>query len=85
MARGAESSNRHVVLEAWKGMNRWKYEIANEIGISNQVRDGYWGEIPSRDCGAVGGHMVKRMVEAYERQLAGGTAGGGAGGGMTGV
>jgi len=82
MARGAESSNRHVVAEAYKAMNRFKYEMANEVGIANQVKDGYWGYISSRDCGSVGGQMVKRMIEAQERQLAGGTGGGG---GLTGA
>ncbi|WP_418790114.1 small, acid-soluble spore protein, alpha/beta type [Phosphitispora sp. TUW77] len=66
-----QKSNKLVVPEASQAMNQFKYEMANEVGISNQIQGGYWGHISSRDCGAVGGHMVKRMIEAYEQSLAG--------------
>lgn len=69
---------------------RWldsaKYQVANQLGLGPQVADGYWGEIPARDCGSVGGRiggkiggqMVKRMIALAEQQLSGlgpGTAG----------
>jgi hypothetical protein len=51
-------------------MDRFKYEMAAEVGLN--VSEGYyWGDIPSRQCGAVGGHMVRRMIQAYEQSLAG--------------
>ena len=66
-----QKSNTLVVPQASQAMNNFKYEMANEVGITNQIQGGYWGQISSRDCGAVGGHMVKRMIEAYEQSLAG--------------
>ncbi|MEG7631093.1 alpha/beta-type small acid-soluble spore protein [Listeria monocytogenes] len=50
-------------------MSKWKYEIASELGI-NPPADGYWGTLTSRDCGAVGGHMVKKMIQMAESQIA---------------
>ena len=49
-------------------MEQFKTEVAKEIGITTPP-DGYWGNYSSRDCGAVGGHMVKKMIEDYERRL----------------
>ncbi len=69
MARGSPS-NRILVREAAQFMDQFKYEVAQEIGVT-PPRDGYWGEMTSRQCGAVGGHMVRRMIELAEQQLAG--------------
>ncbi|PKM47675.1 MAG: acid-soluble spore protein [Firmicutes bacterium HGW-Firmicutes-8] len=66
-----QKRNQLVVPQAANAMYNFKYEMANEVGVTNQIQGGYWGHIPSRDCGAVGGHMVKRMIEAYEQSLAG--------------
>ncbi|WP_418790115.1 small, acid-soluble spore protein, alpha/beta type [Phosphitispora sp. TUW77] len=66
-----QKSNSLVVPQAQQAMYQFKYEMANEVGISNQIQGGYWGHISSRDCGAVGGHMVKKMIEAYQQSLAG--------------
>jgi len=66
-----QKRNKLVIPEASQAMYNFKYEMANEVGITNQIQGGYWGHISSRDCGAVGGHMVKRMIEAYEQSLAG--------------
>jgi len=66
-----QKRNTLVVPEASKAMYQFKYEMANEIGVANQIQGGYWGHISSRDCGAVGGNMVKRMIQAYEQSLAG--------------
>ncbi len=66
-----QKRNNLVVPEASQAMYNFKYEMANEVGITNQIQGGYWGHISSRDCGAVGGHMVKRMIQAYEQSLAG--------------
>ncbi|MGI5852887.1 MAG: small, acid-soluble spore protein, alpha/beta type [Bacillota bacterium] len=66
-----QRSNTPVVQQAYKALDQFKYEIANELGIDqNQIYGGYWGNLTSRDCGAVGGHMVRRMIEAAERSLA---------------
>ncbi|PKM82584.1 MAG: acid-soluble spore protein [Firmicutes bacterium HGW-Firmicutes-14] len=66
-----QKTNKLVVPQAGQQMYNFKYEMANEIGVANQIQGGYWGHISSRDCGAVGGQMVKRMIEAYEQSLAG--------------
>ncbi|MCR4420794.1 MAG: alpha/beta-type small acid-soluble spore protein [Clostridia bacterium] len=67
-----QRSNRIIIPEARAAMDRFKYEMAAEVGLN--VGDGsYWGDIPSRQCGAVGGHMVRRMIQAYEQGLAGQT------------
>ncbi len=71
MAKGSSNNNRAAVSGAEQALNQFKYEIANEMGMQQQVQDGYWGEVPARQCGAVGGHMVKRMIEMAERSLAG--------------
>jgi len=59
-----------MVQGAVPQLDQFKYEIASELGL--QPQNGYWGDLPARDCGAVGGHMVRRMIEMAETQLAGG-------------
>ena len=51
-------------------MEKFKYEVAQELGLSIP-QDGYWGNYTTRDTGSIGGHMVRKMVEAYENSLAG--------------
>ncbi len=66
-----QRSNSLLVKEASSAMNRFKYEIANELNIdTSKVQGGYWGNMLSRDNGAIGGNMVRRMIEAAERSLA---------------
>lgn len=55
---------------AAQAMEKFKYEVANELGISIP-QDGYWGNYTTRDTGSIGGHMVRKMVEAYENSLVG--------------
>lgn len=62
-------SNRAAVPEAKSALDRFKYEVANEIGVP--LKDGYNGDLTSRQNGSVGGYMVKKMIEAQERQMAG--------------
>lgn len=62
------SSNRTAVPEAKSALNRFKYEVASELGIP--LSDGYNGDLTSRQNGSVGGYMVKKMIEAQERQMA---------------
>lgn len=68
MAQGARS-NRALVREASRFLEQFKYEVAHDIGVT-PPQDGYWGDLPARQCGAVGGHMVRRMIELAEQQLA---------------
>ncbi len=71
MARGQNrSSNQLIVPQAEAAMDQLKYEIAQELGI--QVpQDNYWGYMATRDTGAIGGNMVRRMVQIAEEQLVG--------------
>jgi N-acetylmuramoyl-L-alanine amidase CwlA len=70
MANNNTGRNRALVPEAQNGLDQFKYEIASEIGLSNYANIDK-GNLTSRENGYVGGLMVKRMVEAYERNLAG--------------
>lgn len=56
---------------AQQAMEQLKYEAAAEIGFQPPA-GGYWGDVPARVNGAVGGHMVRRMIQLAEQQLAGG-------------
>lgn len=67
MARN--SSNSAAVPEAKSALDRFKFEVANELGVP--LTDGYNGNLTSKQNGSVGGYMVKKMIESYERQLAG--------------
>ncbi|MBS3938032.1 MAG: alpha/beta-type small acid-soluble spore protein [Peptococcaceae bacterium] len=70
MAKGSDSSNQIVVPQAKNAMEQFKYEVASELGIQ-PPNDGYWGTMTTRDTGAIGGHMVRKMIEMAERSLAG--------------
>lgn len=71
MARGSDtSSNQIVVPQAKNAMEQFKYEVASELGIQTP-NDGYWGTMTTRDTGAIGGHMVRKMIEMAERSLTG--------------
>ena len=61
------SSNRLNVPEARQAMDQFKMQSANEVGVN--LKQGYNGDLTSREAGSVGGQMVKKMVEAYEQNL----------------
>ena len=63
------SRNKKAVPEAKAALDAFKYEIANEIGVP--LKQGYNGDLTSYQNGSVGGYMVKKMIEAQERQMAG--------------
>ena len=60
-------SNRTEVREAKAAMDRFKTEVASEMGIN--LKEGYNGDLTSREAGSIGGEMVKRMVKNYEQNL----------------
>lgn len=62
------SSNRKVVPEAQEALNKFKYEVANEVGVN--LKNGYNGDLTSRDAGRIGGNMVRKLIETAERQMA---------------
>ncbi|MCI7262625.1 MAG: small, acid-soluble spore protein, alpha/beta type [Otoolea sp.] len=63
------NSNRTNVPEAKEAMDKFKMEVANELGVP--LSNGYNGNLTSAQNGSVGGYMVKKMIEAQERQMAG--------------
>ncbi len=63
----AKSSNNLVNPNAREAMNRFKMEAANEIGVN--LKQGYNGDLTSKQAGSVGGQMVKKMIQAYENGL----------------
>ncbi len=69
MASNNSGSNRAEVPEAREALNRYKMEIANEIGVP--LKQGYNGDLTSKQNGSVGGEMVKRMIRQQEQQMSG--------------
>ena len=63
----SKNSNRLVVPGAREAMDKFKMEAANEVGVN--LKQGYNGDLTSRQAGSVGGQMVKKMIEAYENGL----------------
>ena len=64
----SNSSNKAVVPEAKSALDKFKFEVANEIGVP--LKEGYNGDLTSKQNGSVGGYMVKKMIEAQERHMA---------------
>jgi hypothetical protein len=52
-----------------QNLSNMKYEIANELGVN--LKQGYNGDLTSKEAGYVGGYMVKRLIEQAERQMSG--------------
>ena len=63
----ASRGNRVLIPQAKEGLNRFKMESAREVGVD--LKEGYNGDLTSREAGSIGGNMVKKMVEAYEQGL----------------
>ncbi len=64
-------SRKPVNPSSENALDRMKMEVANELGITERVRSQGWSTMTSADCGRVGGHMVRRMIEQYESTLGG--------------
>jgi len=62
-------SRKPVNPQAENALDNMKFEIASELGIANQVRSQGWSTMTSADCGRVGGHMVRKMIEQYESTM----------------
>jgi hypothetical protein len=60
-------SNQAVVPSAREALNKFKMEAAQEVGVN--LKQGYNGDLTSREAGSVGGQMVKKMIEAYENGM----------------
>lgn len=63
----SKNSNKLNIPEAKAAMNKFKMEAASEVGVN--LKQGYNGDLTSREAGSVGGQMVKKMIEAYENGM----------------
>ena len=63
----SKKNNRINVPEAREAMDKFKMEAASEVGVN--LKEGYNGDISAREAGSVGGQMVKKMIESYEKNL----------------
>lgn len=61
------NSNKSVVPEAKEALNKFKYEVANEVGVN--LKQGYNGDLSSRDAGKIGGQMVRKLIQQAENQM----------------
>ena len=62
-----KNTNKLNVPQARAAMDKFKMEAANEVGVN--LKQGYNGDLTSRQAGSVGGQMVKKMIESYEKNL----------------
>ena len=63
----AKNNNKLNIPEARSAMDKFKMEAASEVGVN--LKEGYNGDLTSREAGSVGGQMVKKMIESYEKSL----------------
>ncbi len=66
----SKSSNKVEVPEAKAAMDRFKTEVASELGVS--LKEGYNGDLTSKEAGSIGGEMVKKMIMKQEQQMSSG-------------
>ena len=67
MASNNTGSNRIDVPEAREAMDRFKMEVANELGVN--LKSGYNGDLTSREAGSIGGEMVRQMIKKQEESM----------------
>ena len=63
----SNNSNKVLVPEAKEALNRFKMEAATEVGVN--LKEGYNGDLTSKQAGSVGGQMVKKMIQSYEQGM----------------
>ena len=63
----ANYSNKKLVPEAMSALDKFKYEVASEVGVN--LKDGYNGDISARDAGRIGGNMVRKTIQQVESQM----------------
>ena len=62
-----KNNNQINVPQAREAMDKFKMQAAQEVGVN--LTNGYNGHLTSREAGSVGGQMVKKMIESYEKNL----------------
>ena len=61
------NSNKKLVPEAMSALDKFKYEVASEIGVT--LKDGYNGDISAKDAGKIGGNMVRKTIQQVENNM----------------
>ena len=61
------NNNQKVVPEAREALDKFKYEVASEVGVN--LKQGYNGDLSSRDAGRIGGQMVRKMIQQAENNM----------------
>ena len=64
----SNNSNKKLVPEAMSALDKFKYEVASEVGVT--LKDGYNGDISAKDAGKIGGNMVRKMIQQVENNMA---------------
>lgn len=67
MATNSGKSNRVEVPEAKVALERFKTEVASELGVN--LKEGYNGDLTSKEAGSIGGEMVRRMIKKQEESM----------------
>ncbi len=65
----SSNSNRKLVPEAMDSLDKFKYEVASEVGVN--LKNGYNGDISAKDAGKIGGNMVRKLIQQAENQMIG--------------
>lgn len=63
------ANREHVVPKADAALDKFKHEVATELGLEQDIRSKGWANMTSRECGLVGGNMVRKMIEYAENSL----------------
>jgi len=61
------SNNRSLVPEARAALDKFKMEAASDVGVT--LKNGYNGDLTSKQAGSIGGQMVKKMIQSYENNM----------------
>ena len=64
----SNNSNKKLVPEAMSALDKFKYEVASEVGVT--LKDGYNEDISAKDAGKIGGNMVRKMIQQVENNMA---------------
>lgn len=65
----SRGTSKMSVPEAKEAMNRFKMEVANELGVN--LKEGYNGDLTSAQAGSIGGEMIRQMIRKQEEQMSG--------------
>ncbi|MEW6172410.1 MAG: alpha/beta-type small acid-soluble spore protein [Bacillota bacterium] len=65
----ADRKRKNLVPEAGDALDRFKYEVAEDLGLAGKIANVGWGDMTSRECGKVGGNMVRRMIRYAEENM----------------